>query len=136
MILSIVHDDDGNIIGATAQPEGMPPSGPTPNANHRLALVEVADPPGQQSDAVFDFVLRTVENSRIELKDGKAVLAMKEGSTAVPSKGPKGDTRVVYSDPAVARIIECGSNGVLYYVICGPDGSGGTLFEYIPIGSC
>lgn len=34
------------------------------------------------------------------------------------------------------RSYECGGNGVQYLVIEGPDGSGGTLFEYIPIGSC
>jgi hypothetical protein len=34
------------------------------------------------------------------------------------------------------RSYECGGDGVQYLVIEGPDGSGGTAFEYIAIGSC
>lgn len=78
MHLTVIHDEKGNILGATAHPAGSPPSGPRLQPGQYAAEIEASDiEAGLDPRAVLERVSKIVEANQIKLKDGKASLERK-----------------------------------------------------------
>ncbi|MFE4973735.1 hypothetical protein ACFRAR_16705 [Kitasatospora sp. NPDC056651] len=82
MLLTVIHDRNGNILSAVAHPQGTPPSGPQIKPGQYVADIDVPEIAADlEPPAVFERMARVVEGHRVELKAGKALLARKAGTT-------------------------------------------------------
>jgi hypothetical protein len=75
MHLTVIHDEEGNILGATAHPAGTPPSGPRLEPGQYATEIEASGiDAGLDPDAVFERVSKIVEENQVIVKDGKGSL--------------------------------------------------------------
>ncbi|MEV0695573.1 hypothetical protein [Streptomyces sp. NPDC050388] len=82
MLLTVIHDQSGNILSAVAHPPGTPPSGPQLKPGQYVADIDVPEIAADlEPPAVFERMAQVVEEHRVEMKEGKARLARKSDTT-------------------------------------------------------
>ena len=82
MLLTVVHDRDGNIISAVAHPPDTPPSSPQLEPGQYVADIDVAGiKVGLEPRAVFDRMAQIVEECRVETSTGEVNLTRKTDTT-------------------------------------------------------
>ncbi|MFA7764345.1 hypothetical protein [Streptomyces sp. NRRL S-448] len=82
MLLTVVHDRNGNILSAVAHPTGTPPSGLELKPGQYVADIDVPEiTVDLEPPAVFERMAQVVEGHRIEMEVGKAHLARKTDAT-------------------------------------------------------
>ncbi|MFJ9454025.1 hypothetical protein ACIRST_03000 [Kitasatospora sp. NPDC101447] len=75
MLLTVIHDRSGNILGTVAHPPGTPASGPALKPGQYVADIDAPEISADlEPPAVFERLARVAEEHRVELRNGEAYL--------------------------------------------------------------
>jgi hypothetical protein len=78
MLLTVVHDQDGNILGAVAHPPGTPPASPQLESGQYVADIDVPEiTTDLEPPAVFERMAQVVDEYRVEVSADTANLVQK-----------------------------------------------------------